>query len=323
MKPVERLRQGFFRWALRGPSPEASPIVLGQRRVFVLPTRFGFAFAVLLLVMLIAAINYNLSLGYALVFLLAGLGLMAILHSFRNLAHLRIAPGRVEAVFAGEKACFRLNLANPGNKDKVAIRLSLPGLSPVEIDVPANGSIEAGLELPAECRGWLDLPRLTLETRYPLGLIRAWAYAAPRHRCLVYPAPAEDAAPLPTAPGEETGNAGAQAGMEDFAGLRTHQSAESLRHVAWKVAARMEQGPLMSKRFDGGAAQLLMLDWDDLPYELGLEQRLSVLARWVCTAAEAGILWGLRLPGARFPPAKGDAHYHACLKALALYEKKP
>jgi hypothetical protein len=35
--------------------------------------------------MLIGAINYNLSLGHALVFLLAGLGLVAMVHTFRNL----------------------------------------------------------------------------------------------------------------------------------------------------------------------------------------------------------------------------------------------
>ncbi|MCZ7653204.1 MAG: hypothetical protein M5R42_01390 [Rhodocyclaceae bacterium] len=35
--------------------------------------------------MLIRAINYNLSLGYALIFLLAGLGLVALLRTFRNL----------------------------------------------------------------------------------------------------------------------------------------------------------------------------------------------------------------------------------------------
>ena len=45
-------------------------MILTQRRVFVLPTRQGLAYAVSLLVMLVGAINYNLSLGYALVFLL-------------------------------------------------------------------------------------------------------------------------------------------------------------------------------------------------------------------------------------------------------------
>lgn len=304
---------------MRGRAPEAAPIVLDQRRVFVLPTRFGFAFAALLLVMLIAAVNYELSLGYALVFLLAGLGIMAILHSFRNLAHLRLSPGRAAPAFAGETARFGLILVNLGSREKPAIRLRLPGQDQVEIDVPARSSVEVQLELPAQSRGWLPLPPVTLQTTYPLGLVRAWAYAAPMMRCLVYPAPAKDATPLPALPGEDTGDASSHAGMEDFAGLRAHQIADPLCHVAWKAAARLEQGPLMTKLFDGAMAQSLWLDWDDLPREFGVETRLSVLARWICEAHEAGIFWGLRLPGAAFSPANGDAHFHACLKALALY----
>ncbi len=287
--------------------------------MFVLPTRFGFAFAALLLVMLIAAVNYELSLGYALVFLLAGLGIMAIFHSFRNLARLRISPGRAAPTFAGETARFGLILTNPDNREKYAIRLRLPGRNPVEVDVPAKSCSEVQLELPAQDRGWLALPPMTLQTTYPLGLIRAWAYAAPMMRCLVYPAPSKDALPLPALPFDDAGDAGLNAGMEDFSALRAHQITDPLGHVAWKAAARLEQGPLLTKLFAGAMARSLWLDWDDLPGEFAVEARLSVLARWICEVHEAGILWGLRLPGTTLSPDKGAAHFHASLKVLALY----
>ena len=80
-----RLHEAFVRWALRVRPPEAAPIVLTPRRVYVLPTRAGLAYAFALGVILLGAMNYNLSLGHALVFLLAGLGIVAILHTFRNL----------------------------------------------------------------------------------------------------------------------------------------------------------------------------------------------------------------------------------------------
>ena len=90
------------RWLFRLRPDEAAPVVLGQRRIFVLPTAAGLAFAVTLLTLLIASINYNLSLGYAFTFLLAGLGIVTIVHTFRNLADLSIAPTRHVAGFAGE-----------------------------------------------------------------------------------------------------------------------------------------------------------------------------------------------------------------------------
>ncbi|OIQ90493.1 hypothetical protein GALL_275730 [mine drainage metagenome] len=320
MKLVAALRSRFFDWALRGNSPETAPIVLGQRRVFVLPTRFGLAYAGMLLVMLIGAINYQLSLGYALVFLAAGLGVVTIFHSFRNLAQISISPGRAEPVFAGEPASFQLLLTNPSARARLAIRLRLPGRGPVECDLPGQATKEVRLAMPTIRRGWLDLPRVRLSTRYPLGLIRAWGYAAPAQRLLVYPAPATEAAAVPAFPGETNGQLSAFAGSEDFAGLRSHQAADPPRHVAWKAVARRESGPLLTKLFDGAVAQTLWLDWDALPSGLDVEARLSLLTRWVCDADAAGAYWGLRLPGAALAPARGGEHYRACLRALALYD---
>jgi uncharacterized protein (DUF58 family) len=166
------------------------------------------------------------------------------------------------------------------------------------------------------------MPRLTIATTFPLGLVRAWSYAAPDQRCLVYPAPAADAPPLPTAPGLEDGQSRGGRGLDDFFGLRDHQLGDPPRHVAWKAVAR-HNGPLLTKEFSAAAAQRVVLDWDELPPSMAVEQRLSVLARWICQAHGVGLAWSLQLPGCEFPFAAGPAHYHACLKALALYGQEP
>jgi uncharacterized protein (DUF58 family) len=314
----DALYQRFVAWALRVRPPEPAPIVLSQRRVYVLPTRPGLAFAGALLVMLVGAINYTLSLGYVLTFLLAGLGVAAILHTFRNLAGLRILPGRSDPVFANELARFSIVLDNLRNEPRYALRLNLPNQAGVEIDVSAAASALPTLTTPANRRGWLPMPRLTIATTYPLGLVRAWSYAAPDQRCLVYPAPAADAPPLPLVPGREDGYSHGGRGLDDFFGLRDHQLGDSPRHIAWKAVARHD-GPLLTKEFSAAAAQRVVLDWDDLPSAMDVEQRLSVLARWVCQAHGEGIAWALHLPGKTLPFAAGAVHYHACLKALALY----
>ncbi|MFN4148872.1 MAG: hypothetical protein ACK4E4_04895, partial [Rhodocyclaceae bacterium] len=121
------LEERFVAWALRERPPEAVPIVLSQRRVYVLPTRGGLLFALSLIVLLIGAINYNLSLGHALVFLLGGLGLVTILHTFRNLAGLSLAVATPAPVFAGETAHFPLILHNPETRERRRLRLFFPG----------------------------------------------------------------------------------------------------------------------------------------------------------------------------------------------------
>lgn len=312
------LREKFVSWALRVRPPEASPVVLNRRRVYVLPTRAGLGFAAVLLLMLVGSINYNLGLGYALTFLLAGLGIVAILHTFRNLVSLKVSLGRTPAVFAGDRAAFRLMLA--GGLDRRAIRLRAHGGDDTMVDVSANDGACATLHLPAGRRGWLVLPRVGLETVWPLGLIRAWAWCAPDARCLVYPRPATDAPPLPWARSRETGRQGGGRGRDDFAGFRDHQPADPPRHIAWKVAARLgDDAPLLTKQFEGATtASRLWLDWDALPGR-DVETRLSILTRWALDAHDSGYEWGLRLPGTTLAPSSGQAHIDAALKALSLH----
>lgn len=314
-----RARESFVRWALRVRAPEPAPIILSQRRVYVLPTRAGIAYAVALIVILLGAMNYNLNLGYGLVFLLAGLGVVAILHTFRNLVQLSLRPGRAEAVFAGEPAHFDLTLENARPESRSSLRLSIGDEEPTEIDVPPAASATATLIQPTRQRGWLPLPRVTLETTWPLGLIRAWSYAAPDLRCLVYPAPAANAPPLPYGGDSAQGSTRDGSGRDDFSGLRNHQLADPPRHIAWKAVARQSEGPLLTKLFSGAAAQRIWLDWNELPADLDTEQRLAILARWMLDAEAAGLAWGLRMPQLKIDPASGAAQLAAGLRALALH----
>jgi uncharacterized protein (DUF58 family) len=317
MNPAAALREQFIRWALRVRPPEESPITLGQRRVYVLPTRAGLGFAAALLTMLVGSINYNLGLGYVLTFLLAGLGVVAILHTFRNLVRLKVSRGRTPPAFAGERAAFHLVLGS--DTERRALRLWLPDGEDIAVDVPAHDTADACLHLPTTRRGWLVLPRVGIETTWPLGLIRAWAYCAPDLRCLVYPRPAAKAPPLPWASGEQGGRRTGGRGSEDFAGLRDHHPADPPRHVAWKTVARLgDEAPLLTKQFDGAATARIWLDWQDAPGD-DSEARLSVLTRWALDAHAAGLDWGLRLPERRIEPGSGEEHLQAALTALALH----
>jgi uncharacterized protein (DUF58 family) len=315
----------FANWLYGSAPPQRGEIVLGHRRVYIVPSRLGLFYAAALAILLVGSINYALALGFALTFLLAGMGIAAMVHTTRNLARLSVRAGRSEPVFAGDAARFRLGMANAGDYDRPEILVRHLGSgAQLTVDVPATASVEAELAVPALRRGWLPLGRVMLETRFPVGLFRAWSFVEPDSRCLVYPRPETGALPPPAA-GAQAGGARAHAqGSDDFSGLRTYQPADSPRHVAWKSVARSDtQHPrtdtMLTKQFAGDAVAELWLDLHDLPPALGLEQRLSRLAGWVLAAEGAGALYGLRLPGTGIEPGRGETHRAACLEALALY----
>jgi uncharacterized protein (DUF58 family) len=305
-------------WLYGFTPPEQGTVELVHRRVYIVPARLGWFFGGTLLVLLVGSINYALSLGFALTFLLGGLGLVGMVHTARNLARIAVSAGRAEPVFAGESAQFRLFLDGRAAFDRPAILARHVGSgAQLVVDIPARGMAEVVLAVPAEKRGRLAIGRVMLETRFPLGLFRAWSYIEPDARCLVYPRP--ERSPLPPF----TGDAAAGAhhtpvpGSDDFAGLRNYQPSDSPRHIAWKAVARSDE--MLTKHFAGESAAELWLDQKLLPSGLNLEQQLSRLAGWVLAAERSGAHYGLRLPGVEIAPSRGDVHRAACLQALALY----
>ncbi|RJG04052.1 DUF58 domain-containing protein [Noviherbaspirillum sedimenti] len=320
-----RLRQRLDRWLFRVGAPEPGEVHLHQRRVFIIPTRAGLAFGLMLAVLFIASVNYNLSLGFGLTFLLAACAVVDMHFTFRNLAHLTLVPGRVRPVHAGEEAQFTLHLANRGKRDRYAIWLGFTGagLPDVQqaVDLPGAATRTQLLGLVTARRGWLAAPRVRLQTRFPLGLLRAWSYWQPDMRVLVYPRPEMDAPPLPLEGGGKADGSGG-AGHDDFAGIRAYQSGDSLKQLAWRQIARMDGlhgTPLVSKHFEGGGSSELALDFTRLPATLALETRLSRMTRWVLEAEARGLPYAFRLGRFSLAPALGPAHQDACLHELALY----
>lgn len=301
---------------------EPGEVFLNQRRVFILPTRAGLVFGIMLVVLFIASINYSLSLGFALTFLLAGCAVIDMHLTHRNLAHLHLSPGNVSPVFAGEEAQFSLHLANRRSHDRFAILLSFidTGADNIEhaVDVAANTGSDCILSTATLERGWMPAPRIRLQTCFPLGLMHSWSYWRPDMRALVYPHPEENAPPLPLLEGEKEDGRGS-VGHDDFAGVRAYQAGDSPRQLAWRQIARTENSALITKQFEGGSTSELALDFARLPRTMDVELRLSRMTRWVLQAEERGQPYAFRLDGLYFPPATGPAHQAACLQALALH----
>ena len=308
------LRQQFRTWLFR-PRIESGTITLNQRRIFIIPTRQGIGFVCVLLVMLVGDINYNLSLGYVLTFLLGSTALMTMLHTFRNMAQLEIRAGRADAVFAGDMAQFVFHFHNNGRLPRYHLRLHDRDGHGVTFDLPARQGAEIRLSIPAARRGWMDTGRLTLFTEFPLGLYHAWSYLQFDTRCLVYPKLAAPR-PLPASSAQSGAGKFSVAGDEDFSGLRGYAAGDAIPRIAWKALAR-EQG-LQVKQFSSPQGQELWLEWVLLP-ALAAERKLEILARWVLDADARGLHYGLRLPGVELPPGQGARHRVECLCALALF----
>jgi uncharacterized protein (DUF58 family) len=313
---LANLRQSISDRIFRLDAPETPPVTLVQRRIFILPTRQGYFFAFVLLILLLCSINYSLSLGFVLTFLLGSMAGVAMLHTWRNLAHLRISPGRREAVFAGETAHFVVTAETP-SQSRFSVAVRRRGEDEVYADVIAGEVVPLVMPVVAARRGLLRSGRLEIFTRYPVGLFHAWSYVDFGLAVVVYPR-ADPAAGSPPEYSRSASEEGIPvAGDEEFNMLRAYRAGDTPKQIAWKALAR-EQG-LLTKEFSAMASSELWLDWDDARAP-DIESRLSVLCHWVLQAERFGQSYGLRLPGNTIRPARGEAHRTRCLEALALFE---
>lgn len=308
------------RWMTRR-IPPAREVVLGQRNIFIMPSAAGFVFLFLLLALLLAGVNYENNLVFALTFLLAGLFVVAILHTYANLAGLRLAGVAAGAVFAGDRAAFGVRLRDLDGRCHDAVELAWTGADEDSVRVAPGGEDRATLFVPAARRGWLDPGRLRLRTYYPLGLLRAWSWIDLDLACVVYPRPAgAGALPLDRGRADE-GFATHDPGAEDFSGLRDYVPGDPLRHVAWKTLAKGQ--PLQTREYVAYADRAVWLEWEQTEGRGNEEERLSLLCRWVLELHARQAEYGLAMPGMRVGPASGDAHRDRALTALALHGQPP
>ncbi|MEM1113100.1 MAG: DUF58 domain-containing protein [Pseudomonadota bacterium] len=309
------LGQRFRRWVNRRIPPSRS-VTLDQKRLFIFPSRVGFFFLFCLLLMLMTSINYQNNMAFALTFLLATLFVIAVLHTYANLAGLTVHAVSTQSAFPEQQAQFQLLLERRRRKEHFDLHMGWPESNQVVLNLVDTDTLPVELYLPVGARGWYSPGRLRLESTYPLGLLRCWTWIDLDLHALVYPSPLASEEPPGVAAEAPDGAAQQLPGIDDFYGLRPYREGDSLRQINWKGVAK-GQG-LLTKQYSAYAQRSLWLDWDDFP-GTGTEQRLSHLCYWALEHDAQNEEYGLRLPGARIAPGCGERHREDVLRALALH----
>jgi len=309
---VASFEQRFFRTR----AEDTLPLTIQHQRIYILPTRRGLAFLLSLLLMLIASVNYALSLGYALCFLLTGLFAASLLHTYKNVAGITIKKVASQHAFVNEMISYSVIISNQTELDRVGIAIKSTTAEDT-VDVSANEQSIANLACNTSARGMHSLGRLTVTSTFPIGLWRTWCYVHCDASTIIYPKPEVAAPPVPMQSLNESGENSERANHGDIDGLRDYVAGDALSSIAWKAAAR-GQG-LYVKTFEqnsAGGKTTLSLETTGL---VDVEQQLSRLCAWVLAAEQNQTHYAMNLPAAKLTPANGEAHRESALTALALH----
>ncbi|MFC4455944.1 DUF58 domain-containing protein [Deinococcus sonorensis] len=291
-------------------------------RIYVLPTRFGAAFAVMGLLTLIGCVNYLLSLGYAVAFLMLSIWIMSAAHASHALTGVALGLKPPDRAHAGGLASYTVTLHNSRAEPRPGVRVR-SGQAELRLNLEAGGQQSGVLGLPMTARGPFVMPDLRIEAHDPLGLWRSWGDVPQGVLTTAELLVAPDPEPQPPTPERGVEHAQGQrrraaTGQDDLSGLRPYRDGDPLRSVAWRHAART--GDLLTREYDSPTAQVVQLDWDATRTLLHTEQRLSRLTAWVLEAERQGLRFGLRLPGQRLEPGAGESQLRRALALLAVHD---
>jgi uncharacterized protein (DUF58 family) len=306
----------FLKSLFRVAKSDNNIATLNARQIYIIPTRWGVLFALMLILLLVSSINYSISLGYYVTFLLASLGHTAMLHTWRNLVHLQISVLPADPVFAGNTAYVQIQITDIKNRARSAIAAQFEANALVINDIASNARLQFAVPLLTQQRGWQMLPRIKLHTEFPLSFFHAWAYVDNAQQLLIYAKPSENNALPPISnDAQASGTSHMARGDEDFDGHKTYQIGDAPSRVDWKASSRGIG--MFSKQYSGNGASTIWLDWEATK-GLEFEARISQMTRWAIDAHVVQQHFGLKLPNLTLPPSNTQAHYHEVLSALAL-----
>lgn len=303
----------WMRRFVRPRATEPLPIRLHRRRIYVLPTRYGLFFALLLATMTLGALNYNNNPALILCFLMLSLMLSAMLRGYLNLSGLRLESVIAVPVHAGALQQLRLRFVPSSRRLHEGLILERDGRR-TGFSIRDGAALVVELAVTTRRRGWMPAGRFKLYSRQPLGLFEVWSWLHPDTATLVWPALEKDP-PAPPGAGGSNRPRPQRGSSDEPIALRDYRSGDPMRQVAWKHSARMDR--LLVREYEEPDGSEQLFSWQALA-PMSSDARARRLARWLYEASRQGQSITLVMPDARIGPGQGPSHLHACFRALAL-----
>lgn len=283
-------------------------------KTYIVPTLYGFSFAVLVLIMLFMAFMYANNLIYAAVFFVISLSIQNMVRTAKNVENFELIFTQDSPLFAREDSQLKLKIAPKKLKNLYFINIESPLFTKKIFFLEHAGRNKKNdhtVEILAARRGELEVGKIQIQSDFPFGFFKSWKILQPQEKILVYP--------------EKKGSSIFNhfknkidfENKDDFQFHEEYQSSSPRHRIDWRVYARTRE--LYVRNFADEKVFNIDFDWEDVSYLANTEDRVSQLSLWIYEAHLHNLEYSLKLPHRYFAPSKSDSHYHECLKELALW----
>ena len=315
---IGRLINNFNnRWEtwVRKRSLPGSQQVIDTRNLYILPTAFGWAYGVLVVMLLIGGINYQNNMIFLLTFMLALIGMVSACEAHGNILNLKIKFIAADDTFAGSETRASI-LFSADQQSRFGLYAKFKNQRNTHLGhIPID---EATFSIPVTqlTRGYFPLPPLIISSVYPFGIFRVWSYVFFDEHVYVYPL-AKETGYWPPPDNNEQGNKSHSVGDDEYYDLKSVETPwADPKLIAWKIAAK-GQGWFI-KRMHSHEVDYWLFKLSNLTGH-DIELKLSHLCYWLQTAEANNKIYALDINDTIIPYSHGKEHLQQCLRQLAVY----
>lgn len=318
---LQYFNQRFVSW-LNHRMPSKAKQELAQRNIFILPTSFGVAFILFIILLFILGTNYQNNVIIIMCYLFSSLFITTMFYSFFNMAGLSISANGSFSGFVEDTVFIPVDVSAQQLKQSFSFNFdNQTKVTAFEINERKT------IKLPVKFtrRGKHCLGRLVISSEFPFGLFKCWTKLQFTIDVMTYPKPLKCtfSSVNPNEESFETLQENSQGQMtkgEDFYELKQYQQGEPLSHVAWKQVAKGDVW--QTKQYTQPQSHSIVLSLNDMPSH-SIENKLSNLCYVVLQYHQAGVEFSLQLQdntsNTLIEENSGDKHLKQCLAAIATF----
>lgn len=310
-----QIKQYWEGWVKKRNRP-GNPQILNSQNIYILPSKFGWAYGLVIMILFMGAINYQINTVFLMTFLLITTGVLSAWEAHANLKKLTFKIISIEDAQQGTPAKITLFI-HGNNNCRYGIEFQIASQPKIRLEkIPPEG-VYFIIPIETKMRGCILLPPIIISSYFPFGVFRVWSYLYFKEHYYVYPQPIDPGfMPVPCL--DENIKEKYTVGDEEVYDLKQVENPWAEPNlIAWKIAAKGQGWYL--KRMSSNESDYWLFALSDLPSD-DLELKLQNLSYWLQAAESSGHIYGLKLAeSSHIEFSHGKEHLQNCLRQLALY----
>ncbi len=296
-------------------------------RTYIVPTRFGFYFALCCLVLFVTAFTYSNNFLYFFVFWMGSIAVTGLLYTNKIVFEFEIKSSNVDSHFADDVGFADFSVAN--NSMWLSSEATLSDaenlVEPCKVgSVRRKSQIKVRASLRKLTRGHYRIPIIRVESQFPFGLCRAWKKVPLDLDFSVWPErkgiTLENfiAVQFPDQKSRQLLEAVSDEQNDTMDTHRPYEVGRSLKNADWKLYSRTDQ---LFLRNPSGTGQPRVEIRDVYFMSLEFESRMAQLAKLIFEAEQSGFCYLLEVERKVFPLGSGLQQMKMILDYLAQLPK--